>query len=441
MKKILVIALVLIALPLIALHRLDISPLGLGEAMTMGTGMTAKLGCSGIHLSGFSDDEILDDLASYSPAAKAISLRRIDATTVEADINGMSVTRARYIPGLGCALELPGMIDRDALAVPVIAATEGPKQAVDTQLQSIVDAVMAEDNVAGLDTRALYVLRDGELVAEAYRDGISAATPLLGWSMAKSVTAMMLARMEALGLAATSSANLFPEWRDDERRDITLLNLLQMSSGLAFEEVYGPGSDATRMLFTVVDASAVPLAQPQEHPPASHFAYSSGTTNLLARYAQLQLGAAPQAAIDFWSTQLAGPLGLAGTTFEMDPSGIFVGSSYLYAPARDWARLGQLMLDDGRLGDQQLLPAGWVARATAPNSSSNDPRYGYQFWLNRGTKEPRWPALEPGAYAMMGNRGQVVMMLPEHNAVVVRLGWSATEYPYSQQLGRIQAAL
>ena len=82
-----------------------------------------------------------------------------------------------------------------------------------------------------------------------------------------------------------------------------------------------------------------------------------------------------------------------------------------------------------------------MARATAPNSSSNDPRYGYQFWLNRGTKEPRWPALEPGAYAMMGNRGQVVMMLPEHNAVLVRLGWSATEYPYSQQLGRIQAAL
>ncbi|QFU76034.1 class C beta-lactamase-related serine hydrolase [Halioglobus maricola] len=444
MKRMLALALLLaIVLPVSALYWVGISPFAVGEAMRVGTGMTAKLGCSGIYLSGFSEEDILRDLASYSPAANVVSLKRLEPDTVAADISGMATATARFIPGQGCTLAFPGMIDRQSLSL-IASANEREDRlavAVDAGVQTILEQVLSEDSDAGLDTRALLVLKNGELIAQAYRDGITAETPLLGWSMAKSVTAILLGRMEAMGLADPASQNLFPAWQNDDRRAISVLNMLQMSSGLAFEEIYGPGSDATRMLFTVPDASAIALQKSVDHAPGEHFAYSSGTTNLLMRYAMQQLGGEPQDLLSFWQEQIVAPLGLTATTFEMDASGVFVGSSYLYAPASDWARMGQLMLDDGVVGGKRLLPQDWVARAQAPNNSKNDPRYGYQFWLNAGTEEPRWPDLEAGAYAMMGNRGQVVMILPEHGAVVVRLGWSAAPYPYNAQLGRIQAVL
>jgi CubicO group peptidase (beta-lactamase class C family) len=216
--------------------------------------------------------------------------------------------------------------------------------------------------------------------------------------------------------------------------------LLQMSSGLDWDETYVPGSDSTRMLFQAHSAAAVAMASPLAHPPGSNFQYSSGTTNLLARYLHDRLGG-PQAQLDFLHRELLQPVGLGQTLLEMDPSGVLVGSSYIYASARDWARLGQLLLDQGRVDGEQLLPVDWVARATRPNPSDNDPRYGYQLWLNGGGDRLRWPDLPADAYAMRGNRGQVVMIVPSLNAVLVRLGWTAGDYPVSARLGQLLAAL
>lgn len=146
-----------------------------------------------------------------------------------------------------------------------------------------------------------------------------------------------------------------------------------------------------------------------------------------------------QAQIDFFDRELRAPLGLRHTLFEPDPSGVFVGSSYIYASARDWARLGLLMLDRGAFDGRQLLARDWVERAVAPNGSANDRRYGYQFWLN-GPEPLRWPGLPADAYAMMGNREQVVMVIPSTGAVLVRLGWSSEQYPMEQQFNRLLAA-
>ncbi len=129
------------------------------------------------------------------------------------------------------------------------------------------------------------------------------------------------------------------------------------------------------------------------------------------------------------------------TVLEPDAEGIVVASSFVYASARDWARLGQLLLDDGRLQGRLFLPAGWVARATAPNTSVNEPRYGYQLWLNDGGAALRWPDLPRSAFAMLGNRGQAVLMVPEQALVVVRLGWTAGEYPLSRKMGELLARL
>ena len=235
---------------------------------------------------------------------------------------------------------------------------------------------------------------------------------------------------------------LFGDWQD-QRRDIRLRDLLRMTSGLAFEEVYAPGADATRMLFNAHSAAAIPRAKALEFPVGTHFAYSSGTTNLLSLLYFERVGGTPQASYTFLQQRLLQPLGMAQTVFEADPSGVLVGSSYLYASAEDWARLGRLLLDNGKVGERTLLSESFVAQLQAPNDSSNDQRYGYQVWLNAASSEQprRWPDLPASAYAMQGNRAQVVMMLPDANAVVVRLGWSSGSYPTNERMASIRRLL
>jgi CubicO group peptidase (beta-lactamase class C family) len=259
--------------------------------------------------------------------------------------------------------------------------------------------------------------------------------------MGKSIIAILVGRLQALDRLSMAEQNLFPAWSADTRAGISVENLLQMTSGLEFREDYVPGSDATRMLFSSPSASAVALESPIVHPPGSFFSYSSGTTNLLARLVYERVGASAQAQMDFIAAELGTPLALEGTTLEPDASGVVVGSSFVYAPARDWARFGLLLLNGGKINGQRLLSQDWVLRATKPNHSDNDPRYGYQLWLNGGGGELRWPSLPAESYAMQGNRSQFVMMLPSLRAVVVRLGWSASDYPVDANVSRIAAAL
>lgn len=145
-----------------------------------------------------------------------------------------------------------------------------------------------------------------------------------------------------------------------------------------------------------------------------------------------RVGGTTAAAYEFLHAKLLAPLGMANTIVEPDPSGVFVGSSYVYASARDWAQLGQLMVADGVHAGKRLLSSDWIHRATQPNRSENEPRYGYQFWLNAGGAELRWPNLPEDAFAMQGNREQIVLMIPSRNLVLVRLGWTDVRYPVDE---------
>ncbi len=444
MRRILLVLAILIALPLGVLKIFGIGPSAIPATPAVAAGITAKIACSGYYLSGFSDEQNLADIATYSPLTDFISVDHSQEGRIEANLLGLGAATARYFPGLGCTLQYPGMPDFATLKPARPARPASPwsgGEALDEKLQAETERILQEDLELGLDTRALLVVRDGKLVAEAYRDGIDADTPLLGWSMGKSISAILLGRMEALGMVDVAERDLFPAWSSDSRADITLEQLLQMSSGLAFTEVYWPGGDAADMLFNAPSASDIALESNLGHEPGAFFYYSSGTSNLLSRLTWERLGGDSQALLEFFASEIAEPLGLDNTTFELDASGVFVGSSYIYGTGRDWARMGQLMIADGVAGAERLLPEGWVARAAAPNSSDNDPRYGYQFWLNGGGEALRWENLDPDAYAMLGNRGQVVMMLPSRNAVLVRLGWSAAEYDKSVRLGPLQNAL
>jgi CubicO group peptidase (beta-lactamase class C family) len=425
-----------------------VAPRQIPSAIALATGLGAKLACSGHYLSGFDDARIANDLASYSALTRLLEINSSEPRVVAASMPGSPAAVARYRPGLGCALEYPGQTALDAATVSaatVDAAKHWPAGAqttpADPRIAALLSRVLEEDNAEGLDTRALLVVQDGRILGEAYAPGISKNTPLLGWSMGKSVTAILVGRLQALGLLAIAEQNLFPGWAADARAGISVENLLQMTSGLGFSEDYVPGSDATRMLFMSPSASDEALESPLVHTPGSFFAYSSGTTNLLARLVYERLGANVQSQMDFIAREINEPLALEATTLELDASGVVVGSSFVYASARDWARFGLLLLDGGQINGQRLLEADWVKRATQANQSDNDPRYGYQLWLNGGGRELRWPSLPADAYAMQGNRSQFVMLLPSLRAIVVRLGWSATDYPVDARVSRLAAAL
>ena len=444
MKKLLLLVVVVVTGAVLAAPSvLGFSLWRLGDALAVATGMGAKLGCSAHFVSGHDRQQILEDLASYTPINRRLTLEFSD-NRARASLFGLAATSATWRPGLGCTLDIGDTTALDTLVVDrdwAAAQQPAPALQVDAALQAAVATLLAADQAAGLQTRALLVLQDGTLAAESYARGFGPDSPMLGWSMGKSVVAILFGRMEALGLLpADPPTPLFAAWAGDERRELTLQQLLQMTSGLDWDETYAPGSDSTRMLFQAHSAANLAMVSPLAHTPGSTFSYSSGTTNLLARYLHDRLGG-PQAQLDFLHRELLQPLGLDRMLLEMDPSGVLVGSSYVYGSARDWAQLGQLLLDRGRSNGTQLLSADWVARATRPNSSDNDPRYGYQLWLNGGGDSLRWPDLPADAYAMQGNRGQVVMIVPSRAAVLVRLGWTAGDYPVSAGLGSLLAAL
>ncbi len=430
---------VIISVNLIFILGLNFPLWRISDALKTSTALAAKLACSGTFISGFSPEQNVKDLSSYSPAIRLNHFEYdMENQIVRADFMGFAKVSAHFRPGVGCSLQYGDSAALDLVRVAPLQASDELWPAgesvttINPVLQSFLNQTLQQDNQQGFDTRALVVVKDGRIVAESYKAGITPTTPLLGWSMAKSVVAIMLGHMEYRGQLVADEQNLFPEWRDDNRADIRLQQLMQMTSGLAFDESYLPGSDVTRMLFTQHSASEYALTSPLEHAPGEYFYYSSGTSNLLTRLLYQRLGGTPQELYDYLYQDFFRPLGMTSSWFEPDASGILVGSSYPYFSARDWARLALLMLNEGELNGVRMLSPDWVQRATVSNSSSNDPRYGYQFWLNGQGEQKRSKNLPEDMYFMQGNRSQVVAIFPSQNLAVIRLGWSSENYSKSR---------
>ena len=444
MKKVLIGIVVLISVIVALFLAMGLSVSNLKSNVDVGVGIAAKLGCTSRYLSGFTSEQITEDLRSYSEAISAFSLHFDDVTKVTtASILGFNEVSATYRPGLGCSLDIGDTSALDAIKIaPNTSKTTLPAN-VEHDVQTVLDTVMSDDDEVGLNTRALTVVSNGMVIAEKYADGMSSDTPHLGWSMGKSVTSLLIGHLVMNGKLDPAQTQLFPQWQD-ERADIPLENLLTMTSGLFFDETYAPGSDATHMLFSVHDGSAIPRDQPQAHPPGTHFAYSSGTTALLSRLVVAELGGVTST-YPYLYHQIFRPMGIHTLRLEPDPSGVFVGSSYVYGTAYDWARLGQIYLNGGELDGVRVVTEEWIKASQQVNKSTNDPAYGYQVWLNHsikgGAEHLRWPSLPKDTYAMTGNRGQYVMMIPSMKLILVRLGWSGQRYPLDDRFGRVVSSL
>ncbi len=398
----------------------------LNTLMPIITGYAAKNLASAVFVSGRqqADVEALDLNFSF-----------IKFTHNKVDYEGKTVTSrflwakstAAYREGYGVTLLRGKKKDKRAFLeqeYPLPAAEALPDylqegdSAITARLEPIARALVDERSYNG-HPFAFVVLHKGGVVAERYDSGITAGTQLLSWSMGKSFTNALVGIMVKDGLLDIYAPMDIPEWQGDGRRDITLNDLMQMQSGLAWNENYGNRSDVNLMLHRERDMGLYALSKPLEYKPGTHWYYSSGNTNLVMRYLRGKF-ASDTEFLGYIRSRLFDPLAINNAHLEPDMTGTPVGSSYLYVTARDYARFGQMYLDGGVANGERILPEGWSDYVAAPASASEG-RYGSFFWLNRSGACPDAPE---DMYSCQGHDGQEIYIIPSKDLVVVVLGYS-----------------
>lgn len=418
------------------------------ELAQVAAAYAAKVTASAIFVSGRTLDSVLaQELAPNRPLEALIKpFLRFDVDREKKTVTcrlGQAKATACMHNGLGCSLVASDKAPSDELhrfaaeitttAKPVAdhwpftdAVAKEPQTGIDhEQLARAIDRAFAErEGKKPIHTRAIVVVHKGQLVAERYAKGFHKDMPLAGWSMTKTLTNALIGMR--VGEGKLDLAKGFLEHEAAQRLGTPTVNdLMTMTAGLRWNEDYDdPSSDAVRMLFGSADHAQIYLEQPQASKPGQRFVYASGATNLLCKLLRESFdddGA-------YWSypAQLFASLGMRTAVLETDPSGTFVGSSYGFASARDWARLGLLYQQDGMFFDKRVLPAGWVQRSTTATKASRG-RYGSQIWLNA---EPpgdegnnrKWPDLPADLFSMDGHEGQYCVISPSAELVVVRLG-------------------
>ena len=309
------------------------------------------------------------------------------------------------------------------------------------QLQTAIDNTFLElDPDAPALTRAVLAVYQGQLIAERYAAGISKDTPLQGWSMTKSVINALvgiLVKQEKLSITQPAPIE---EWSktNDPRSNITLDHLLRMSSGLEFDETAGAAvTDLSEMLFLSHDAAAFAIAKPLIHTPDTHWQYASGTSNIISRIVREASGGTTADVAKLLNNKLFSPIGITKAIIEPDTSGNLIGSSYMYATARDWARFGQLYLQDGIWQGKRLLPEGWIKYSSTPTLAAPKGQYAAHFWSNGGIASSQqsrpFPSLPGDLYYAAGYKGQRVIIIPSHQLVIVRLGWTDGASPQKME--------
>lgn len=400
-----------------------------------GTGYAAHNDCAVRHVAGRSDPRSDLPANPLVPHLRTSESGDGDGLRTDASLRGLlSRQTAWYTDGYGCTLaeERPDLPARSEATtshrwtdVPVAdPAAAGPE--VDAAVARAFGDDLAAEEREALGTRAVVVLRDGELVAERYATGFDEDTPQLGWSLSKSVTNLLVGVLVQQGKVSLDDHELREEWTD-ERAGITVGHLLRMTSGLTWDETYALGTPVTRMLYLEPDMAAYVASLPAEHPPGTYQQYSSGSTTLLCDVMAARAGVTGAERADLPRRLLFEPLGLGSAVWEPDGTGNPVCSSYLWATPRDWAVLGQLALQRGEWEGRQLLPDDWVRASTTHRAVDETEEEGYAagWWVNREQDGAVVDGvLPPDAYEAKGHDGQRIVVVPSADLVVVRLGFT-----------------
>ncbi|GAA4109248.1 serine hydrolase [Aquimarina addita] len=285
------------------------------------------------------------------------------------------------------------------------------------KISKAVTSVFDTDRIEKQKTRAVLVVYKDQIIEEQYIDGFDKNTLVLGWSMTKSILSTVYGVLQKQGIVDIDHKAPIKEWQQDERKEITINNLLQMNSGLAWEEDYGSISDATTMLYLDSDMTLPQIHKKAIHKPNEYWYYSSGTSNLLSGILRKQFNSY-QEYLDYPYREFIDKIGMHSMIIETDMAGNYIGSSYSWATVRDWAKLGVLYLHKGNWNGQQIFNPEWVDYVTTPSPTS-DGDYGGHFWLNKGGFYPDAPR---DMFSANGFQGQRVFIIPSKDLVIVRFG-------------------
>ncbi len=425
----------------------------------------AKILASGVFVAGRSADSIASQELGFLPCLRYEVDH--DIKTVTAWVFPNRKKTAVYRAGLGVALAHDGDIERlkrqarpnlipdlSHLASKPWAVGDAPSgrprpSGIDeARLAAAVDRMFAEPNpFLKRRTRAVLVVYDGEIVTERYAEGFGPDQPLPAWSMTKSVLHALYGIAVRQGKLSIGDRALMPQWRGngDPRSAITIDMMLRMSSGLAFGEYQVlPPSDLVRMLFISPDVVDYAARLRLVHPVDTVWAYASGTSNLLSGILRRVYGDDDYYTLPY--RELFARIGMRSAVIEADAAGTLVGSSFMFATARDFARFGLLYLNDGVWRGERILPEGWTTYARTPTPTAPESQYGAHWWLpsdtERAQAKARGVPLPDDAFNASGFEGQKTVVIPSRKLVLVRLGLAYfRNYPIYDQVCDVLEAL
>ncbi len=398
------------------------------RAIQIASGAVAHNICSASFLSGRDPgavvrDELLDEpgMALLGPFLSYGIDRRLGEAHVT--IAGLFESRARFVPGRGCRLVLEPMQDPPPLpAMEVRSSTSVPMKLHSTEpgMIAALDRAFAEP----AKTRAIVVMHNGRIVAERYAPGWSADMRIWGHSLTKSVTHALLGILLQRGSVDLDRPAPIPEWSnpDDPRHAITVRHLMTMTAGFPEDETGAGWDRSSRMWFVESDEGAFAASERPRSAPGTQWAYHNGSVMLLARIIRERVDGDAQL---FAGQALFQPAGMTSAVLEIDGAGTPIGSTFMWATARDWARFGQLYLDNGVVDGKGLLPDGWAEQAATPTPFAAG-GYGALFWTNRGdspgARSRRAAGMPADSYAARGYRGQWIIIVPSARLVIARFG-------------------
>lgn len=404
-------------------------------------GYRALFTCSAHFFAGRPLDDIkkveLVDVEGFGYPDPVIDERR--RTVTATDISGRIVRIAAFRDSMGCTVLPPHWRASDIGRLPYVAYPPAPDVSGLTfpagdRVELPADGVERHSHALaplleqafdgrtfgsgeGVVTLAVIVVKGGKVVAERYRPGFGVHTGYRTWSTSKSLSAALLAIAVKQGLIDLDAPASIPEWgyQGDLRQAITYKHLLWMSSGL-----FSGGPNTYAVYFGGQDVVSAVTTTPLEEEPGTRWKYANNDTLLLLRALRDRLGDDLRY-LRFPYDELLHPIGMYHTRMEVDHVGNFVGSSQTYTTARDLARFGLLLANDGVWNGKRLLPEGWVKFSSTPAPTRSPQRgqwgYGAQFWLL-----DQMPGVPPGTFTTAGNKGQFVTVVPGHDLVIVRTG-------------------
>ncbi|GKQ55473.1 serine hydrolase [Bradyrhizobium sp. Ce-3] len=439
--------LVLILIASTAFGALALSAARARDVPRVATGFVANVVCSETFVSGLDPRRNLRETTDAMPGTGLITWAMdtevdLDRKDVTVTLFGLGRSHAVYREGVGCTLEhgealakipLPPAKPEAALlpeiAGPALVAPQSP------QLAAALDRAFAEPAEPPFRrTRAVVVMKDGRIVAERYADGIGTDTPLLGFSATKSVISALIGILVRDGKLAVDKPVPIAAWQDpnDPRHAITVDQLLRHTAGLALGSSLQASlasvlEPVNRMKFMEPDMAAFAESIPLETAPGQAWNYHDGNYLILSHLIRNAAGGHAADVMRFARRELFDPLGMRNVVMQFDAAGTPEGSGAMMASARDWARLGQLYLNDGMAGDKRILPEGWVKYSASP-TPNGWVGIGAGFWTNLGDSfganyrvKHGWPR---DAFFAKGTIGQYVIIVPSQHLVIVRLGRS-----------------